>query len=82
MRSMQKARPSTRAIATSDMNEALPSINFVLSTWCSPMLSSGCISVAACVAAWHNVVHVARAMMHNVISVVLLSKCLIYKYKL
>ena len=36
MRSMQKAKPSTRANATSDMNEALPSINFSLSILCKP----------------------------------------------
>ena len=40
MRSMQKASPSTNAKATSDMKPALPSMNFTLSDWCSPMLSS------------------------------------------
>ena len=44
MRSMQKARPMTRARATSDINPALPSINFTLSSLCSPPPSSGTTS--------------------------------------
>ena len=47
MRSMQKARPSTSTKATSDMNPALPSKNFIFSCWCSPGVSSIIIRLSA-----------------------------------
>ena len=40
IRSMQNARPSTNAKATSDMKPALPSMNFTFSDWCNPTFSS------------------------------------------
>ena len=41
MRSMQKAKPRTNARATSDMNPALPSINFVFKALWNPTSSTG-----------------------------------------
>ena len=44
---MQNAKPRTRAMATSDINEAPPSMNFCFSTLWKPLLSSGVISSAS-----------------------------------